>query len=181
MATAEEIADRAQNLKTGFAGLSLALPTLLDPGLPVLDYYRRYGTPADAPFQIKRVDGTMHSDESIGTVLKRVTETPGGGLGEDLLPLTALHGALRIGDDLQASGLIEKTSPLLQFARHFRNACAHGNRWHFVNGEPRYPAELRGRSLGPAMHGTQAVFDWVGPGDYLDFLDDISAELRSRN
>src|SRR4051812_43717468 len=44
-------------------------------------------------------------------------------------------------------------------------------------GEPRKRAALRGRELTVDLHGTKAVYGWLGPGDYLDFLDDIAAEM----
>ncbi len=97
------------------------------------------------------------------------------------MPLAAMQGATRLGDDLGQAGLDDRGEPLLQFARHLRNACAHGNRWHFRPGEPKHPAALRGRQLDTSLHGSNALFDWVGPGDYLDFLEDLATFLRSGN
>jgi hypothetical protein len=143
--------------------------------------HQLFGLPPDAPIEVYRSDGTMHSSQTTREALRRVSELRGGGLREDLLAFVAMHGATRIGDDLQQAGLLRgDTSPLLEFARHLRNACAHGNRWHFRREEPRRPAALRERALERELHGTKAIYGWLAPGDYLDFLDDLAAELRTR-
>jgi hypothetical protein len=176
---ASEIAERADAFKAGFIGLELALPPLLHPDMPLLSVYENVlRMPRNAPVEVHRHDGTIHSDQSIDEALRRVTALPGGGFGGDLLPLAAMQGATRLGDDLQQARLYSASDPLLQFARHFRNACAHGNRWHFQHGEPRHVAALRDRQLDASLHGSRVLFDWVAPGDYLDFLDDLAALLR---
>jgi hypothetical protein len=180
VSAATDIADRAEAFKTGFIGLVLSLPALLHPRVPLLQVYETVlDIPGSAPAEIHRQDGTIHSDEPIAEILRQVTTLPGGGLEGDLMPLAAMQGATRIGDDLQQAQLMTTSEPLLEFARHFRNACAHGNRWHFRHGEPKHSASLRGRQLDASLHGSRALFDWVGPGDYLDFLDDLVALLRS--
>ena len=69
-------------------------------------------------------------------------------------------------------------APLHQFLRHFRNACAHGNRWHFTTGAPTKPAHFRSFSLDSSMHGAGPVlFDHLFPGDVADLLDDVKASL----
>ncbi len=64
--------------------------------------------------------------------------------------------------------------PLLQFARHFRNACAHGDRWHFNADQPKYPAALRNLVLTRDLRGQQATFVTVSPWHFIEFLDDLS-------
>lgn len=173
-----EIADRATDLKTAYLGITLALVPLLDPRVPLLDYYKTFDQTDTSPFEVARKDGTLHSAERLSAILMRATQLHAAGLREDSLSFAAMYGATRLGDDLSAAGLIRKDEPLLQFARHFRNACAHGNRWHFAKNEPAHPAILRGRRLEASLHGTQAMYGWLAPGDYLDFLDDLSTLLR---
>jgi hypothetical protein len=181
VSTASEIADLAENLKTAFVGLQLSFPVLMHPRAPLLEFWEaEWGMPEGAPVEIRRQDGTQHSDESIGAILRRIPALPGGGLEEDLLPLVAMHGTTKLGDQLVQAGLTSTKEPLLQFARHLRNACAHGNRWHFRGEEPRCAARLRGRQLDASLHGSKAMYGWLGPGDYLDFLDDLAALLRER-
>lgn len=181
MSAASDIADQAEDLKTAFVGLQLSVPMLMHPQVPLLDFYETVAEmPAEAPVEIRRQDGTVRSDESIGEILRRIPTMPGAGLREDLLPLTAIYGATILGDRLQNAQLTKVGQPLLQFARHLRNACAHGNRWHFRGGEPKHKAELRGRRLDASLDGSKAMYGWLGPGDYLDFLEDLAAFLREQ-
>jgi len=176
--TNDEIATRAEELKIAFLGVSLAMPALLDPRTPLLDIYcRLYGKRPDSPVEIGRLDGSFHSADPIGAVLARVAALQHGGR-KDVLTFAGMHGATRIGDSLLRADLVRNGEPLLQFARHLRNACAHGNLWHFGHGEPKHPAELRGRRLDASLHGSKALYGWVAPGDYLDYLDDLADFLR---
>ncbi|CAL9550056.1 hypothetical protein [Streptomyces sp. enrichment culture] len=177
---AERIAQLADELKIGFCGLSLAILPLADPRQPLMAIYRDlYEQTADPPLVIYRNDGTPHSAERLTDIFAKASSTAGAGLGEDLLNFATMHGAARLGDAIQRAGLSDRTSPLLQFVRHFRNACAHGNRWHFQHAEPRQPAELRGIVLTSALNGSKAAGGTVGAGDYLDMLDDVSAHFRA--
>lgn len=173
-----DIANLAENLKTTFIGFQLAVPIMVHPEVPLIQFHRSMGIPPDSPAIIKRNDGTVHSDESIGSILNRMAGLPGAGLEGELLAVIGIHGAVRLGDELLNACLIRPEEPLLEFARHLRNACAHGNRWHFRNGEPKHPAQLRDRELDLSLHGTKAMYGWLGPGDYLDYLDDLTAYLR---
>jgi hypothetical protein len=179
-----EIAERAEALNALFVGLQLTLPLMLHPRAPLRDaYLQTYQSGPETPVIMRRQDGSIYAEDTIGQALERLGAIPHLNKGEvmrDLLFLGAMHGGTRLGDDLQQAGLADERDPLIQFARHFRNACAHGNRWHFRQGEPRFEAALRGRRLDQSLQGTRAVFDWVGPGDYLDYLDDLAAWLRQR-
>lgn len=172
--TAQDIATRAREFQAMYIGVMLALPPLLDPATPLVACMARYGQTADSPVQVVRKDGTVHSTESVGTWLRLVSELRGDVMARDLMSVGAIQAASRLGDMIDAAGLRDPSVPLLEFARHYRNACAHGDRWHFVSGEPRRPAVLRGRALDANLHGTRATYDWVGPGDHMDFLDDIA-------
>jgi hypothetical protein len=159
--------------------MNLTLAPLLDPRLPLLEVWNRlYKMPPTAPFEVVRNDGSIHSGKALRDVFSEVARLTTGGFGDDLLNFMAMHGAVRLGDYLKRANL-DEGDPLLEFARHLRNACAHGNRWHFRPGQPSRPATLRGRTLDRSLQGTQAIPDWLGPGDYLDFLDDLASLLRS--
>lgn len=182
MANATEIVELAKGQKVAFVGLQLSIPFLLHPRAPLLEFLENeLGLSEDAPVEVKRQDGSVHSDEPIGVTVRRFVDLPGGGLGGELAYLVAIHGSIKLGDELIQAGLLSTGNPLMQFARHLRNACAHGNRWHFRNGEPRHRAELRGRQLDPSLHGSKAMYGWIGPGDYLDYLDDIIVELEAHS
>jgi hypothetical protein len=85
-----------------------------------------------------------------------------------------LLGGTRIGDMILQGNYSKRDEPLLQFARHFRNACAHGDRWSFRDGEPKYTASCRDLTLDASLEGKRATYDTVSPKLYLEFLDDIS-------
>ena len=176
--TAAEIGTQAEELKVAYRAFNMTFVPLLDPRLPLLSLWRDlYEIPPTAPFEIVRNDGSVHSSTAVGNVFSEVASLKLGGLGQDLLNFMAMHGATRLGDSLKLAAL-DKGDPLLEFARHLRNACAHGNRWHFKGTEPSRPASLRRRTLDASLHGSQAIPDWLGPGDYLDYLDDLAGLLR---
>ena len=181
MATVQEnVATEAEGLKVGYLGLSLALVSLLDPRLPLLDVQQRfYGMGPHTPFEVVRNDGTMHSSTPISEVFRQAAALPHAGFSDGVLNIAIISGATSLGDALVQGNLMRRSEPLLQFARHLRNACAHGNRWHFRGDEPKHRAALRGRELDASLHGTPAVMDWLGPGDYLDYLEDLATLLRS--
>jgi hypothetical protein len=176
MTKSADIAERARRHRLAYLGFSLAVMPLMDERHPLADvWHQLYEIPPSAPFEVNRVDGSTHSAEPIGAILEQVAALPGAGLGEDLLAIVAMHSATRLGDDLLRGGLMRTDEPLLQFARHLRNACAHGNRWNFQGDQPKHPAALRGRSLDASLNGTKAIMGWLGPGDFLDFLEDLVA------
>ena len=180
MSDATDLADQAEALKTSFLGLSLMMPVLLDPRLHVLDIYMRYyGQSPDSPVEVRRNDGTTHSSRTLRSILDEIVNDPKGGLGDEVLSFAGMHGAVRVGNGLLRTNLMSTSEPLLQFARHLRNAAAHGNRWHFTASQPAHPAVLRGRQLDASLDGQQAIYGTVGPGEYLDFLDDVAALLRA--
>ena len=76
-------------------------------------------------------------------VLTALSRLRGDVLGEDLMSGAMTMGAVRLGDLLAPADLLRPDVPLLQFARHFRNACAHGDRWHLRGGEPGFAATCR--------------------------------------
>lgn len=110
---------------------------------------------------------------SLREILTKVTYIRGDTLGQDLLSLAMLLGATRIGDMIMLGKHGSTDEPLLQFARHFRNARAHGDRWNFRKGEPAHPAACRDLVLTASLHGQRATWETVSPR-YVEFLDDIS-------
>jgi hypothetical protein len=56
----------------------------------------------------------------------QVTHLRGDIISKDLLSISMLLGGTRIGDLIVQGNYSKTTEPLLQFARHIRNACAHG-------------------------------------------------------
>jgi hypothetical protein len=181
--SAAELAARAENYKTSFVGIQLAVMALLHPA-GFMERVMDEITPelSTSPLVVKRADGTTASSANIDYWLKKARENNGKGLGlhEDVLPFTAMFIVTRLEDDLLTLGLRSKNSPLFEFLRHLRNAAAHGNRWHFTGQEPKHPAQLRSIALDSSMHGTIAIYSGtVAPGDFFDLLDDLRDELLS--
>jgi len=173
-------------------GYMLALAPLLDPSLPLLDYYiQRHEQSHVSPAVIYRNDGSMYSMEPMKVWLSRAAASGGGGglgLGSDLLTLAMLSVMTRIGDqmDRKRLGLYANDVPITQFVRHVRNASAHGNRWNFKmtkqGQEPHYPAVCRNIVLDSSLNGKRAIWGGeglIGPGDFLDMLDELVAHLRT--
>lgn len=175
---AAAIVTRADELKYVFLGMALAMPVLLHPDTPLIHIlcHPAFGQSPDAPVVLRRIDGSEHSAERLGDVLRRVATLRGDVLKDDVMNFAMMQGATRVADMIDQAKLRDSNEPLLEFARHLRNACAHGNRWYFAGKEPRHPASLRGRHLDRSFHGQQAVWGggWLGPAEYLDYLDDIS-------
>jgi hypothetical protein len=83
---------------------------------------------------------------------------------------------LRINDHVPAYD-----EPVLEFFRHIRNGCFHGNSFHFIGDEPRNPAQWRGLEITNASQGMRIFrtdlsekeyfLNW---GDPLLLLHDIS-------
>ena len=71
--------------------------------------------------------------------------------------------------------------PVLEFFRHIRNGCFHGNSFHFTGNEPRNPAQWRGLEITKASQGkrifrtdlseNEYFLNW---GDSLLLLHDVS-------
>jgi hypothetical protein len=68
-------------------------------------------------------------------------------------------------------------SPVFEFFRHVRNSASHGNAFTFLNGEPRRPAEWRGKTIASTLTGTRCFFDFLGPADIVLLMWDIEQQL----
>jgi hypothetical protein len=171
------MAERAQELKVLHLGLMLSIPSLFDPGLPILRTMlaQVQETSGDLPLYVGHApDDEEKIQFSAREILTKLSQLRGDIVSKDLLSISMLLGGTRIGDLIVQGNYSRSDVPLLQFARHFRNACAHGDRWYFKNGEPRYPAACRGLTLDASLDGNRATYETVSPRLYLEFLDDIS-------
>jgi hypothetical protein len=68
--------------------------------------------------------------------------------------------------------------PEIAFFRHIRNACFHGNQFHFERDEPRVRASWRGLTIDRSLQGTPLFWRFWKPADPLHLLADISAMLE---
>lgn len=175
--TGEQIAIRAQEFKIAYLAQQQALVAMLHPELPLLQFMRSVtDTPPDGdlPLQVRgKRDPDKVLSYSMTEVLRRATSLRGE-IVIDLMAAGMIVAVTRLGDMIIEGNHGRRDVPLLQFARHFRNACAHGDRWHFTSGEPRTPAVCRDLTLTEELHGTKAAWDTVDPRLFIEFLDDVS-------
>jgi hypothetical protein len=173
----ERVALRAQELKLVFLGLMMSLPALMDPSLPILDIeLRRAGIDPSGDMPIVLGDGESEKLQySLREVLTKVTQLHGDVLARDLMSVGMMQGVTRLHDILLQDNLMRRNVPLLEFVSHFRNACAHGDRWHFKKNEPdpQYPAVHRQLTLKADFHGKRATWTTVTPRLYVELLDDF--------
>jgi hypothetical protein len=181
MSDAQRIADWLANVKTGMIAHAATLTTLAYPQF-LVDFLDRLTTSqgGELPVHIKRNDGTMYAVMDLRETLNRARSLPGFGLGQpDYLVNIPVSVAIRLGDELKDTGLHDSSVPLLEFVRHTRNGAAHGNQFNLQHGEPRRQAEMRSIAITPSLHGQRVFFDTLGPGDFLDMLDEVVAYLRA--
>jgi hypothetical protein len=129
--------DRAtQELKLVFLGLTMALPFLLHRAVPLLQWHRtELGVEPgnDIPIELRHGSEETALSYSASEALTKLTTLRGEAVGGDLMSISMVHGATGLGDLIDMGGHRQGDQPILEFARHFRNACAHGDRWHFRN------------------------------------------------
>ena len=141
--------------------------------------------------RVGRQDGTFHffDFEFFRTLPTREPE-----LVDDFNRVWLTGALLQVGDALRDAGFFDKGAttrpPVLELVRHMRNGVAHGNEFDIRNPPElmTWPAHNRDAfvksDLGtvfevtPAQQATQVLFDFMGPGDVLDVLASVEAELR---
>lgn len=182
--TAEAIANRAETFKWTFLGYQLAIPMLHVPEFSDIWFDQlwrltdplNYVPPAqhdDFPITVSNRPTDRNKIYYAREVVKHMGVVRGEEMKAAVLPIIMITGATTIGDMIIKGGFSKRDEPLLQFARHLRNACAHGNAWHLKNGEPSSPAECAGFVVEATLQGEQAAFGTVGAWLYLEFLDQI--------
>jgi hypothetical protein len=174
--TAEEIADRAQQLKVVMLAQQLTLVTLVDEGQTVLRFHQQItGTGPDGDIPVVLTGGTGHDQLvfSAREVLAAAAKLPGDAI-RDLMTMSMTTAATTLGQMLKDGDHYQRDVPLLQFALHLRNAAAHGNRWHLRSGQPKHPAACRYLTITPDLHGRQAAWGTVSPQLFVLFLDDLA-------
>lgn len=176
-AQAVTIAQRAVELKLVALALPVSLGPLMHPDRPVLQWMLSLtGAPPDGDIPITLPSqGECVLSFSMREVMTKITQVRGETLSHDLLSTGMILGAVRLGDLIVRGNYNRKDAPLLQFARHYRNACAHGDRWHFRPDEPKAVASVRGLTLTRNLNGTRATFATVSPRLHIEFLEDVHA------
>lgn len=124
----------------------------------------------DIPIELRHGSEETALSYSASEALTKLTTLRGEAVGDDLMSISMMHGATGLGDLIDMGGHRQGDQPILEFARHFRNACAHGDRWHFRNKEPKHPA---------ACQRSSVVSDTAGPASYMEHH--FSTAVRSNS
>lgn len=84
---------------------------------------------------------------------------------------------ISVHDEIKRRGLDDKGEDI-EFLRHIRNACGHGNRFTFKDDEPRRPAKLKELEIKKDLDSEGPVlFDYLTPGDVVLMLDTVTRRL----
>jgi hypothetical protein len=92
---------------------------------------------------------------------------------------------ITLGDSLAVHRYFDR-APELELVRHLCNAVAHGSRFHFRRGEPRFPAHNRlgwvresdsDFEVTEQLRGTTVLFEFMDAGDVLDVLRSVGVYL----
>lgn len=82
-----------------------------------------------------------------------------------------------VHDEIRRRKLDDKYDDM-EFLRHIRNACSHGNKFTFKDDEPRRPAKLGSLAITRSLEGMSPVlFDFITLGDAVLLLDSITRRL----
>lgn len=172
------IARYAADLRTVYLAHNFAVVAMLHPSTPLhrfaldLTDSHEYG---DTPLRVD-APGDTEINFSAREVLTAATNIDQE-MVRDLMMVAAVTAGLRLGDAIKNGGYRDYGNPLLEFARHYRNACAHGGDWDIRENKKHgwNPAILRDLELSPDLHGKRAVWGTVTPYLHLVFLNEIRA------
>ncbi|QRV02626.1 hypothetical protein JTE88_02460 [Arcanobacterium phocisimile] len=169
-----EIVACANELIAMFLAQTALMPFLFDPRPETFVRIREtlFGDSCASDFPIY-VNGETPEEELVfsGTVvLERARSTLSNALREDAMSAAMMLGVTRLADLVYKRECHDSQSELLEFMRHFRNACAHGNRWNFAKNEPRLPAGTEKLQISRDLQGERAAWGTVTPYIYLHFL-----------
>lgn len=131
-----EIAERAQQFKVLHLAMAFGLPCYFLPGLPILRTMLEFNGATESDDMPLELPSDLPGEDerlvySAREVMTKASMLRGDIVGKDLMSVAMILGAIRIGDMILSGGYLKSDVPLLQFARHYRNACAHGDRWEF--------------------------------------------------
>lgn len=174
--TGEQIADRAAQFKVMFLAQQLTLITLVDEGRAVLQAYQQLtgvGPNDDIPVVFNDSPGHEQIAFSAREILAVASKLPGDAV-RDLMTMSMTSAITTLEQMIKEGDHRQPAVPLLQFALHFRNAAAHGNRWYLRGGQPKHPAACRHLAITPGLHGKQAAWGTVTPLLFVHFLDDLA-------
>ena len=182
MSTPGELADEVNYLKVFFVAGTTGLIALNDPEI-LTHLERSRGFDRGASVRLGRKDDTYYEGLDFWSAVSTAQSST---FNLAFMGAMLLASISWIGDKLNANTYFDGRLPVgavrppeLEFFRHLRNAAAHGNRWHFVGGEPRRPAAFQRFTLDSTLHGKDGVlFEYLSTGDVFDLFDHLGGYLR---
>lgn len=169
------LAQRASDFKLLLLAQGALNGWLLQPRAPMasvaLELVRRAGATephGEALLGFTAPDERNASDAYFLTEVFHLLSQRDGEIRHDLLAGTMNQAVVALWDLLPKP---KPDDPEMQFFRHYRNAIAHGDRWHFDGSEPRHPARFRHLEVTRDLEGQRASFDTVAPGLFVQLLD----------
>ena len=167
------IANTITKMRDNFAGTSTFLLVLNHPQYPAI--LQSFGLDPGSTMEFGRHDGTLHPPLDVADSVRRIRGNPQFNL--DYVGTFLMATISLVADRFSQNHYFTK-SPEFEFLRHVRNAIAHGNRFHLRRDEPRRPAYFRGFEVSKALQGRELFWEFMGPGDALDLLDEVERQLR---
>lgn len=156
---------------------------MMSPDQPLLHWHvSRYAPDAsgDGPIDIPG-EGEKTLRFSARETLTAIQRTGHEDLRNDIIATGMILGTLRLADAVDKGGYHLYDEPLLEFLRHYRNACAHGGRWRMSVSKKHgwSKAALRGLELHPDLDGELAVLGTVDRATHLHLLEDVAAYFQT--
>lgn len=184
--TGAEISRTALDLKAAYLGLLVAAQLAVLPGQPLLAAWRSiWPHIPDPTLKLSAPDGSSEQYR-VAQVLQELSALGYESMGSTVLRSAQIATAVTLGDLVTQSTRYDATDPLHQFLRHYRNGCAHGDRWKVDSNALKNPAQFMDITVDDWMNGhrttgtvpplrhiqlLQAVSDYFGPPSPQDNAD----------
>src|SRR5699024_6650964 len=93
----------------------------------------------------------------VAQVLHEVSTLGYGSMDSTVLRSAQIATAVSLGDLVVKSDRYDPTDPLHQFVRHYRNGCAHGDRWNVQANALKAPAQFMDIVVDDSMNGRRTT------------------------
>lgn len=168
-----EISRTALDLKSAYLGLFVAAHLAVLPGEPLLQAWRSvWPHIPDPTLRLSASDGS-HEDYRVAAVLSDLSRLGFKSMGHSILTSSQIATAISIGDLVTQSPVYDPSDPLHQFLRHYRNGCAHGDRWRVDPRVLKNPARFRDITIDYSMDGRRTT-ETVPPLRHVQLLQALA-------
>jgi len=171
--TGSVISRTALELKTAYLGLLVAAQLAVLPGQPLLAAWRSiWPHIPDPTLKLSAPDGSSEQYR-VAQVLEELSTMGYESMGSTVLRSAQIATAVTVGDLVTQSAKYDPTDPLHQFLRHYRNGCAHGDRWNVHSDALKNPAQFMDIAVDDSMNGHRTT-DAVSPLRHIQVLQAVS-------